>query len=65
MREVETEKVSTLIEEIEGKLFHVSFVNYKEENSRKRVFAETSADFVVEKTSKNEGKYKVDNDGSW
>lgn len=64
MGESSTDKIFTLWEKIEGKLFDISLVNDEQKNSVERVFSEVLWNSVVEQSSEDKGQYNVNQDTS-
>jgi hypothetical protein len=46
--EVKTEQISTLTEEVEGKMLYVTLVDYQEESAIERVLSEELRNFMIE-----------------
>ena len=60
MGEVEAEEVFAFVEEKEGKLLDVSFVDDKQKNAIKCVFSDIFGDAVVEQCSEDQRKSEVE-----
>ena len=56
MREVKTEQVFALHEEVEGELFDVALVDNEQENPTERVLADVLGDAVFEEGPEEKGE---------
>ena len=65
MTESPAEQISALWEEVEGKLFHISFVDDQEYYSWERVFSEELWDAVIEEGLEGKIHQYVDEDAAW
>ena len=59
VREIGTEEVLALHEEVEGKLLHISFIYDEDEDPIERVFPDIFGDPKVEEESENEQKKQI------